>query len=95
MAKISCDHTNYLNDLERNMRERYEITSNPPTLSRPQTDDVIFGHAVVPEFMVGIEFPEYKKPSLKARIKYRWLRFTQKIARLILWLSNKIGDKNV
>ena len=50
-------------------------------------DDMIWGKAIYPEFRVVLKMPEYKKLSLKGTLKYKWLRFKQKISRLIKgWL---------
>ena len=50
-------------------------------------DDMIWGKAIYPEFRVVLKMPEYKKLSLNGTLKYKWLRFKQKISRLIKgWL---------
>jgi hypothetical protein len=51
--------------------------------------DVIYGTAIHPEFIVMIDdCPLFKPLTLKQKIRI-------KLARLIMWFSNKIGDKNV
>lgn len=49
--------------------------------------DVIWGKAIIPEYQTIIKFP-IARPNGKDRFK-------QKVARLILWFANLIGEKNV
>lgn len=51
--------------------------------------DAVFGCAIIPEYQMNIRFPiPYKKLNWKDKLK-------MKIASFILWLANRIGDKNV
>jgi len=88
-----------LRELERKLHSQYEIHLNEPNPCRWQDeynkDDAIWGHSILPEYSVWLELPPYKKPSLKATIKYKWIRTKQRLAKLVLWIANNIGRQNV
>ena len=63
-------------------------------MNEKNNDDLIWGRTNIPEYQVVYRFPDYKKPTLKCKIRYGFMRIKHKIARFIVCIANMIGDKN-